>query len=473
MRVDLTILKCAMAILAVFLFDNMAMADRPADFGQQWVRSNPLTISALAQDPTLMDGDLYTGAGLNTFLAWKRPDQLLPTAVAEDLPWHFAVNESVLTPEVMNEITTSYENYPGNTGWLIRDEPRRLDMENVAELTDWVKQQYPDSLAYTNAFPIGADATEYYGDNSNPSYGYSDYLNDIMTIIRPDVLAYDLYPLGIGGGPGQSGFFYLNMMAVREVAQTHEVPYWSFVQSYEKLDTPDRRLPSDSDLRFMMFSHLAAGYTGFHYFGYDPGWPGLVDHSGNPTSAHVVAGPVNAEVALVGHAMRALESTDVRYITNTGNTTPSGISNWSIGAGGDPFINHLAVDTNPIYGDSFGAYKDGMIGFFTDDNGERFFMVTNVYHDEDLTAEEALLHFEIRFDPSITEILMLDNHTGETVVLTFDVSNTLRIAIPGGTGYLFKYNTGVGFPAIPEPATAVLFSIGAAALAFGRKSRCH
>lgn len=381
---------------------------------------------------------------------------MLPIAVSEGMPWHFLINEGVLTQEVKDEVTAAFNNNPGNTGWMVRDEPRRIEMENVAEITDWLKQEHPDSLIYTNVFPIGGGATEYYGNDSNPDYGYSDYLNDTMEIIKPDVLMYDFYPLGIGDTLGESGSFYTNMVAVRNVAKDHDVPYFAFVQSYEKTDGATRRLPSDSDLRFLMFTHLAAGYRGFSYFGYDPGWPGLVDLNGNKTSAYDVAGPVNAEVELVGNAMRALTSTDVRFITNPASVKPEVLDEWSVGAGFDPFIEHVAVDTNPIFGDSEGQWKDGMIGFFQDDLGERYFMITNTFHAESMGADETLLHYEVRFDDVITEILKLNNVTGETEVLTFDAANTLRIAIPGGTGFLFKYNTGVDF-AVPEPSLGILY----------------
>src|SRR3546814_5169298 len=92
----------------------------------------------------------YSDANFSTFLAWKRPESLLPIAVQQGLPWHFHVSESVLTQDVINEITTSYNNNPGNTGWLIHDEPRRLQMNDVATVSNWVKQQYPNSLVYTN-----------------------------------------------------------------------------------------------------------------------------------------------------------------------------------------------------------------------------------------------------------------------------------------------------------------------------------
>jgi hypothetical protein len=407
------------------------------------VRSHPFTLGALAQIPSLVDGPTYRGAGLNTFLAWKNHDELLPIAVAEGLPWQSAINHDTLTQSVINEITDSNNNFPGNNGWLVNDEPTYLDLQGTANVTNHIKQNIPDSLVYTNAFPIGGDATGYYGDSSNPGYDYDDYLNDIMTIVQPDVLMYDMYPFGIGGGNGHSGFYYSNLLNVRQVAQAHDVPYWAFIQAYEKLDSPgDRRLSSESDLRFQMFTMLTAGYKGFHYFGYDLGqWRALIDSSdGSTTSLYDAAGPANAEVEVLGAALRFLESTDLRYIPNSGSTPQGGMASWSFGAGGDLLITDVDVDGVPA-----DQWKDGVIGFFTDDDGEQYFMVTNAFHGENMSAADTLLDFKIEFDPSVTEVLSLDRFTGAQQILPLDASNILRLALPGGTGMLFKYNTGKGF----------------------------
>jgi len=460
----------SIAILTVLGWTPTDLLARDANFGKQWVRNNPFTIAALTQTASIIDGNAYSDANFSTFLAWKRPEQLLPIAVQQGLPWHFHVSESVLTTDVMNEITTSYSNNPGNTGWLIHDEPRRLEMNDVATLSNWVKQQYPNSLVYTNLLPIGANAAEYYGDNSNPSYSYSSYLNDAMNIIQPDVLMYDIYTLGYGD-MGHSDLWYTNMMAARSTAQSKGVPYWAFIQAYEQVAPPNnRRLPSESDLRFQMFSLLAAGFTGFHYFAYDGvGDRAMVDHSGNPTPLHDIAGAVNADVMTLGNVTKHLTSTGVRFIPGVGHSAPPSLSSWSLGAGSDFRITHLALDTNPAFGNSTGDWKDGLVGFFVDDKGEKYFMITNAYHGDGLDSAETLLHFEIAFQSSVTEILRLNPLTGQAEVVHPDAFNVYRLAILGGSGMLFKYNTGNGF--VPEPAPVGIVLLSAFALMCRSRTR--
>jgi hypothetical protein len=427
-------------------------AQRPADFGKQWVRSHPFSLMGLTLSSAWFDADEYKAAELNTFLCWGNDDQLLPIAVGGDLPWHDHVPQTALTQQVQDDITNAVGNYPGGTGLMVNDEPVTIDMANTVQIMDWIKTNYPDMLVYSNAWPIGAaSGDEYYGAPAPPGYGYSDYLTDFISILQPDVMCYDMYPFGDPPGV-HSGFYFTNLMVIRNLALQAGIPYWAFLQSYEKLEgSHQRRLSSESDLRFQMFSMLSAGYTGFLYFTYDKFISrSLLDVNGDPTPLYYAAQLANPEVENVGQAIRFLESTDVRFIRGQSspgswNTTPGSLTNWSSGAGGDSLITSISVDFSAPQ--PYGQWKDGLIGFFTDDDSNPYFMLTNLYHFSDMTAADTALSFIVTFDSSVNELLRLSRFTGheEVVPLT---NHTLTIELPGGTGDLFKYNTGpfVGVP---------------------------
>ena len=217
-----------------------------------------------------------------------------------------------------------------------------------------------------------------------------------------------------------------------------------------------RRLSSESDLRFQMFSMLTAGYSGLLYFTYEKVFArGLLDVYGNPTPLYYAAQAANPEVENIGQAIRFLESTDVRFIPGqsspgTWNSTPSYLSNWSPSAGSDPHLTAISVDfSDPC---SYGSWKDGLIGFFTADDGDRYFMLTNLYHQGDQTANQCTMTFIVTFDSSVTELLRLNRITGRDELVPLD-NHTLSITLPGGTGDLFKYDTGpfVGVPRCEDP----------------------
>ena len=100
-------------------------------------------------------------------------------------------------------------------------------------------------------------------------YGWGQYVDDAINIIQPDVLCYDYYPFGYGDLDYGSMYFYM-LMTVRQKALDANIPYWAFIQSYQRTgSTQNRRLPSESDLRMQLFTMLTAGYKGLLYFTYD------------------------------------------------------------------------------------------------------------------------------------------------------------------------------------------------------------
>jgi hypothetical protein len=163
------------------------------------------------------------------------------------------------------------------------------------------------------------------------------------------------------------------------------------------------RYPSESDNRFNIFTHLTAGYTGLLYWTYDHYYStgsGLIDSNGNPTALYHSAAQAHAEVVNLGESLRFLTSTDVRFIRgkqsvagggSVFNSVPLGLTNWSAGAGGDTHILSLSVDlASPA---NLGPEKNGLIGFFTDDDDDRYFMLTNLNHGAGLSADAATLPF--------------------------------------------------------------------------------
>jgi hypothetical protein len=82
-----------------------------------------------------------------------------------------------------------------------------------------------------------------------------------------------------------------------------------------------------------------------------------------------------------------------------------------------------------------------LIGFFTDDFGDNYFMLVNLYQDKNLTVAQTALDFIIEFDSSIDSIWRLNRLTGEAEEIAL-VDHILNLTLPGGTGDLFKYDNG-------------------------------
>ena len=158
-------------------------AERPAGFGQRWVRTHPLTIMGLTQSPKLFRFSEYNAAGMNSLLAWKHHQKLMTEVTDENYPIHVNFNDAELNDDLKASIKALHEDATGPLGILIRDEPKTIAMPGVAEILQWIRSEYPETLVYSNAYPKGAGGKKYFGRAPDKPYGYGEYLNDFATIV--------------------------------------------------------------------------------------------------------------------------------------------------------------------------------------------------------------------------------------------------------------------------------------------------
>jgi hypothetical protein len=405
----------------------LALESGDAGFGWQWVRRHPFVIQAATVDPNTWDIAKYVDTGI-TVLQWDPTNPwTTPPPEYANMPWHAYANNGA-------------PSLPGQTGWLVGDEPSYLAMrEKYAKIVQRLRQQPAErqKIIYTTALGNNANTTNWYGDGSNPSYTYDQYLDDFISIIKPDVLFFDNYPFS---SDGKTSDTYLeNLMVIRAKAKANNLPYWGWLQAYRNI--------SESDNRFNVYTHLTTGFTGLSYWTYDyaaSSRNGMIDNKGDPTPRYSIIKRTNAEVAILGRSLRFLTSTDARFLPGrhtalsgtAENTTPVGLTNWSAGAGGDPHVQDVSVDSGQP-----GYTQNGMLGLFTDDDDNHYFMLTNLNHAQGLSAAEGSLSFTMTFDEQVKSIWLLNRTTGEVQEITLS-NHVLNWSLPGGTGDLFKYDNG-------------------------------
>jgi hypothetical protein len=418
-----------------FVPDGPAPKSGEAGFGKRWQRQHPFTVMGEVASVTPggyavtpFDPVKYRGMGMNTVFV-AATQQIAGAAQRAGLDWHMMWNigpSETLTDAMKTQISSLISRGHA-TGWYLPDEPSsQAEFNNIAGYARWMNSAHPDLLTYVNT-----------ADTSVSS------MTNLVNTVRPDALWFDAYPFSSSGTTSTSSWF-AGLMNVRSVSQAKQIPYGGWLQSFH-LSGWNLRTPSESDTRFNAYTLLTAGFTMLNYYIYDDG-PYVVtstflDSNGNPTPTYTYTATANREYTTLGKTLRFLSSTDVRFVpgkrTSTiTNSTPSGLSNWASGAGGDAHIQSVSVDAN-----QFGADKNGLIGFFYDDKGESYFMLTNLNHGANLSAAATSVSFTIAFDASINEILRLNRTTGVQELLTL-TNHTLNWNLPGGTGDLFKYNTG-------------------------------
>jgi hypothetical protein len=435
-------LLVAAAMLAAIV--SPAHGERPADFGQRWVRQHPFTLMGLQQWAKDFDAAEHHAANMSSVLAWwadGNGKQIAVPASAGNFPWHALIVDG--EGDERDRIT-DYASVGNAAGWMLGDEVDGSQMAFYDQLGTWIKQNRPNDLVYTNALPTYAGFAD-----------YPAYLEQVVDSMHPDVLMYDHYPFVESLTRGD---YFQNMMFVRNKALEHRLPYWAFMQSSA---LAAYRLPSKSDIRMQAFTHLAAGFTGLAYFTFDnePSfeYASILDSAGNPTSLYPIVADLNKEAANLGKALRFMTSTDVKFVPGrslvggviVNNGVPLGLTAWS--AANDPDDHIEAMTIQQIGAPS--TALDVLAGFFRDDNGDKAFMLVNTHHGPGVPAT-ASLNIVLQFDSSIDSILELDRLTGDQRVLTVGANHQLSLILPAGTGRLFKYNEGDFVVApVPEPCT--------------------
>ena len=475
---------------------------RSQTFGFDWIADNPLNLMALVQrpgsvmqvnpPPVLDHRTEYIEAGFNTFLAFKNWEDNYLSAMRLGLPWHSHLGVDPCDPEnlvIKSNLTYNMSNFAGGTGFLVDDEPTRTEMLQIGEVVQWCKKTYPELLVYSNAYPggvAGGPAGKYYGmpwigpdtyEDPPVPYDYENYLDDFVRIIDPDVVKFDMYPF-VRPPEGTTAEYldlkyYRNLSILRETAQRRGKPYWMFIQSYERTGGGARWFPSESDLRMQLWTALTYGVTGISYFTYDHVFERALLEDPNfhiPTQLYYDAVIANPEVSNVGQALRYLDSTGVGMVLGqhtdpctlltVDNDLPVGAVEWAPGVGpGDPVPNITSISALNLGSTNDGLRGDVLVGYFfprlaefAGQQNEVYFMITNSLRDPCAVAADTQQTITINFDMEATGIDKLQrvrrsDGKVEFVSLVADGGSLyhLDLTLPGGTGDLFKFNTGERF----------------------------
>ncbi len=445
-------------ITAVLLAGTLAHgSQRPADFGKRWTRSNPFALMGLtimAQtliDKKPFDFEQYKRQNYSFLLAWRPREPLYRDASRTGFPWFLNMAEHRDPDNFRQRTTAIMAKFPGNVGLLINDEPTlhgKNNFERTGKAIDWARRQWPDKLVLSNIGGTGGSMDHYFGRIEDPTpqqreafdkYSYDQYVRDFVRITRPDVLMFDSYIFNYGKGneSGVTDSWFYSLGVIRREALRANLPYWAWMQSWDRPSPTgyNLRLPSDSDYRMQVFCVLAYGFTGLADFLYCGAHDrDLLMPDGTPSPLFEPAAKVHAEVAHLGKTLRLTTSTHVAFLPGWHESrVPSFLDKWNPGDADDRRIRSVKI----LGG---GRQGNGLIGHFKDDQNKTYFMLTNLYQHADKNADECALDVHITFDPSVKAILKLSRQTGQTERLAIDdPEKGLTLRLPGGTGDLFKY----------------------------------
>ena len=220
-----------------------------------------------------------------------------------------------MNAELPDEFITGlrkYADHPAFAGELLMDEPGKPLIPSVAAFTKSFEMNFPDKMWHVNLFPT-------YATGGIQTFSYEDYIDTWLKYTEPGYLSYDSYPLLKEGGIIND--YYYNLDLVRAKTAERRIPFWTFIQTLSIAQTPgvpDKREPSEADIRWQVWSNLAFGAKGIQYFCYwSPGngaelfSDALIDVNGKETTKYSYVKKLNADIQKTGKILLECDAAGV------------------------------------------------------------------------------------------------------------------------------------------------------------------
>lgn len=319
------------------------------------------------------------------------------------------------------------KSHPAMEAYFLTDEPGADTFPALGKLVAHLRERDPAHLAYINLYPtyanekqlgVTADAERAkidqptdLGDivsDDKPVLRYREHLRQFIATVQPDLLSYDHYHFLKGEKDGNE--YFLNLGMIRRAALDANLPFLNIIQA----NTIEKswRLPSATEMRWLVFTTMAYGGRGISYFTYwgPKSYNGLYqDGQPAPLLKDVVA--LNLEIVKFGPALMKLDSVDVYH------TAPL------------PYGAEAIPDKAPVQIKGDGQF---VLGLFGKDSRPTAFMIVNRNYKQET---EATVTVAI---PG-RKLQELSRKTGKWVrSQTLSRKRTVKIKLAPGDGRLFR-----------------------------------
>jgi hypothetical protein len=253
------------------------------------------------------------------------------------------INPSMIGTATLTSLITQVKSHPALYSYYVSDEPG--DFAPVGNLVSYLRTQDPAHLGYVNVYPINA-----FNWAADPAAQYQTYLNQYMTTVQPSLLSYDNYQFM---APTTSQYLQ-NLGMISQTARGANVPFMNIVPACAVGGAP---APNGDQLRFLLYSTLAYGGTGIHY------WFG---GAGSNPSASIYSAltPLNHQFVAIGEQLQGWQAIGayLKGYKTASNLRPPGTSTLPVNS---PFQVDVADTVQYTNGD---ALKGILIGLFDGDS---------------------------------------------------------------------------------------------------------
>jgi hypothetical protein len=302
------------------------------------------------------------------------------------------------------------EKLPDNAacwGYVLADEPGPGAFPELRKTVDAIRKVHPGKLAYINLLPDYAPAWALGTSN------YSAYVSRFNSEVQPDILSMDYYPHFRPDADGRDGYCQ-NLEVMCQQSLAAGIPFWNFFNAMPFGDHTD---PTESQLRWQIYTSLAYGAKGVMYFCYwtpagdeFPKGGAIITREGRRTRHYDEAKRINAALKNLGPTLMKLASTGVYRVHPKDNSA-------------------AALKGSPIR--SLGE-GDFLVGTFRHADGRRAVLLNN--YDFAYSAWPTVV-----FDADPASVVEVDPRTGKEIPVLDDspAMPGLQISLDAGEGRLF------------------------------------
>jgi len=297
---------------------------------------------------------------------------------------------------------------PACWGYNVYDEPSHEMIPDLVKEVAGIREHRPGKLAYLVTLPDYADDPAYYGA------GYDDYLEHFTKEIGVDVLCMCYYPMLTPTVDGRDAYCG-NLAIMRKHSMANDIPWWNFFNSMPWGPHYD---PTESHLRWQIYSSLAYGARGVLYFCYwTPIGPefvrggAIMTVEGHRTRHYDQAKRINACLKNLGPTLMKLTSVNVVRVKPTDDPAK-------------------VLEGSPIKNITGGG--DYLVGVFKHDDGHRVVLLNN--YDHNYTTWPT-----VEFDVPDDKVIEIDQLDGKEKPARDDSPQIpgLQLGLDSGEGRLF------------------------------------
>lgn len=271
---------------------------------------------------------------------------------------YMSTNNSSLLTSIVNAIS-AYSTHPAYAGQYLYDEPGKTQFDALNNVIVAYKNAFPGKFAHVNLFPT-------YATGGIQANNYDDYINTWFSKNKLNYVSYDHYPLLENGVTND---YFKNLSLLRDKAAIADIPLHTYIQtlSFTSPGLPSRRTPSETDIRWQVYSSLTFGAKAIQYFAYwtpvsatETFGQAMISIGGYKTQQYGYVQKVNNEVRELGKILASCKSMGIIRNTKAGDAVIA--------------LNSTISSYAPITGLTGDS---ALLGCFEGPNGEKKAMLLN------------------------------------------------------------------------------------------------